>query len=72
MTMELLTTQLRTLVTSLAFTLFIPLLHLSLLVLPVASVEDMVIPGPFYLRNILLIADIIQNLLSASVLCVGL
>jgi hypothetical protein len=32
----------------------------------------MVIPGPFYLHNILLIADIIQNLLSASVLCVGL
>jgi hypothetical protein len=32
--------------------------------LPVSSVGDSVIPGPFYLNNILLAPDIVQNLLS--------
>jgi hypothetical protein len=32
--------------------------------LPVTSVGDSVIPGPFYLNNILLAPDIVQNLLS--------
>jgi hypothetical protein len=32
--------------------------------LPVTSVGDLVIPGPFYLNNILLAPDIVQSLLS--------
>jgi hypothetical protein len=32
--------------------------------LPVTSVGDLIIPGPFYLNNILLAPDIVQNLLS--------
>jgi hypothetical protein len=32
--------------------------------LPIASVGDSVIPGPFYLNNILLAPDIVQSLLS--------
>jgi hypothetical protein len=32
-------------------------------VLPVTSVGDTVLPGPFYLNNILVAPDIIQNLL---------
>jgi hypothetical protein len=32
--------------------------------LPVTSVGDSIIPGPFYLNNILLAPDIVQNLLS--------
>jgi hypothetical protein len=34
-------------------------------ILPVTSVGDTVLLGPFYLNNILLAPDIIQNLLSA-------
>jgi hypothetical protein len=32
--------------------------------LPITSVGDSVIPGPFYLNNIVLVPDIVQNLLS--------
>jgi hypothetical protein len=32
--------------------------------LPVTSVGDLAIPGPFYLNNVLVTLDIIQNLLS--------
>jgi hypothetical protein len=32
--------------------------------LPVTSVGDMALPGPFYLNNVLVTPDIIQNLLS--------
>jgi hypothetical protein len=48
------------------FDLSIPLLHLSLLVMSlllVTSVGDMVLPGPFYLNNILVTPVIIQNIL---------
>jgi hypothetical protein len=33
--------------------------------LPVTSVGDSTLPGPFYLNNVLITSDIIQNLLSA-------
>jgi hypothetical protein len=32
--------------------------------LPITSVGDSVLPGPFYLNNILLASDMVQNLLS--------